>query len=452
MENSNKSVTKKRKFLALKSVRLAIQIAFFIFLPGLYVDAFLDIKTIFSAVVGGSFDLGTLLPQIIGLIAVIPVTVFLGRFFCGWACAFGSFGDFLYKIVGKIFKKRLRMNETADRMLKLVKYGILAYIVIFLWTFDAPGLSAASPWDVFGMLATVGSVPDISYVAANLTMGLLFFILIAVGSIFVQRFFCRYLCPLGAVFTLFSAFKATRIEKPARNCGRCRICTDACAMGIPLYRKDSVHSGECIECQQCIAACPRGNVKCTLAGNDIRPLVAGTMAAIVIAGVYGTVGNAFAGSNDNSTQISESSGSLDQDVIALAGLEASTGENSVDVSQENASSSPEAAPSASPSVQVTAGDSTSQSQYADGTYTGTGTGFRGAQTEVSVTIANGLITDIVTVSYGDDRPYYSRAFSDVSQEIISSQSTDVDAVSGATYSSDGIMEAVQSALSEAAVA
>ena len=84
--------------------------------------------------------------------------------------------------------------------------------------------------------------------------------------------------------------------------------------------------------------------------------------------------------------------------------------------------------------------------YADGTYTGTGTGFRG-DTEVSVMVSGGKITDITVTSYVDDEQFFSRGSGDsVISEIITSQDVNVDAVSGATFSSNGIMEAVANAI------
>lgn len=81
----------------------------------------------------------------------------------------------------------------------------------------------------------------------------------------------------------------------------------------------------------------------------------------------------------------------------------------------------------------------------DGVYTGTGTGYRG-ETQVTVTVENGCITDITVKSYADDREYFSRAKHGVIDAILESQSLDVKTVSGATYSSNGILEAVANAL------
>jgi uncharacterized protein with FMN-binding domain len=90
----------------------------------------------------------------------------------------------------------------------------------------------------------------------------------------------------------------------------------------------------------------------------------------------------------------------------------------------------------------------STSQYKDGTYTGTGSGF-GGTTKISVTIAGGKITGVKTVSNEDTSKYYNRAIGTITNSVISKQSGSVDTVSGATYSSRGIIEAVQNALSQA---
>ena len=96
-------------------------------------------------------------------------------------------------------------------------------------------------------------------------------------------------------------------------------------------------------------------------------------------------------------------------------------------------------------------DSSSTAQsYKDGTYTGSGTGFRGT-TKISVTVVSGKISSIKTVSKQDDTSYYNRAESTISKSIISKQSTSVDTVSGATYSSKGIIAAVENALSKKSI-
>ena len=173
-------------------------------------------------------------------------------------------------------------------------------------------------------------------------------------------------------------------------------------MGIPLYRLDTVRSGECIHCMKCVAACPRNNARLTVTGSDMRPLVAGTVAAAAMTG-FTYLGN-FSFNGSGSAPFS--------------------------------------------TVQTTSSSSSSQ-KYKDGTFEGSGTGFHGGTTVVSVTIANGRITEINPVSSEDSNQFFSSAYESVSKEILSSQSPEVDAVSGATFSSNGIMSAVADALAKA---
>lgn len=394
---------KKSKISILQISRLIIQVLFFIILPSLYIDTFAGVKQLYIAMINKSFSVTTLLPQLLSAIIIIPFTLIMGRFFCGWMCAYGAFGDFIYGISKKVFKVKFKMDESIDKVLKYLKYVVLAFSVFAIWTLNTNVFSTFSPWDAFGMLVTIGKLPDLSYVIANLTFGFSLFLLISIASAFIERFFCRYLCPLGAIFAVSSKLKIARIHKDRTNCGKCRICTNNCAMGIPLYKADVVNSGECIDCMKCVTACPRRNVTVKVSEKDVRPLVTSAAVVTAMTGLY------YAGNIGMNT----------------LGIE---------------------------NVQVTSSQSTqtnSESLYKDGTYEGSGTGFRGATTTVSVTVKNGKISNISAISYRDDRPYFSRAFSKVSEEIIDNQSTDVNAVSGATFSSRGIMAAVEDALSSA---
>lgn len=416
----------KLKLNKIRLLRAASQILFFIFLPALYVGAFDGIKEIYLGVYGHDFSLTALLPQTVEAIAIIPVTLLLGRFFCGWMCAFGAMGDFISMLSKRIFKRRFKIDEKTDKALKSVKYIWLVFLIVVVWSLGSKAFGTSNPWDAFGMLLTPGSLPDFSYVAAHLALALVFLLLIIVGSFFVERFFCRYLCPLGAVFSVISKLRVTSIRKPREKCGKCRICTNSCPMGVALYQKDSVRSGDCIDCFECTAACPRKNVGFALKKGDVRPVVAGTMAVAVMTGVY------YAGSFEASALAAGPAA-----VSAVSGGASSSIGNTVHGSEAGGQSAP--ASSAAPSA----------AKYRDGTYEGSGMGYRGGTTTVSVTVRGGKITDVEVVSTGDSPRFFDRAYPVVTQSILGSQTSQVDAVSGATYSSNGIMQAVADALTKA---
>lgn len=423
--------------LVIRIIRAISQVLFFIVLPGLYISALSGIKQIVLSILNHSFQPATLLPQIVATIAIIPLTILLGRFFCGWMCAFGSMGDFIYEISSKIWKRKPRIPESVDRALKWVKYVWLVVLVALVWVSGATIFQSANPWDAFGMLLTIGKAPAFSIVFATLLPAFLLLVGIMVGSVFVHRFFCRYLCPLGAVFAILSKLRLTHIKKLRTSCGKCRICTNHCPMGISLYKMDEVKSGECIECMECVAVCPRKNTTLAVSGSSVRPVAAGVMAAAVMTGTYyaGTFSTSLLGNSTTVAAVDTSSAS-----------QASTSDSTSAATSSDSSSLAAASPSSSSTA---SSSSQTSSQYKDGTYEGSGTGFRGGTTTVSVTVKGGKVTSVTVKSTEDDQQFFDRAYSTVSAEIIKSQFTDVQAVSGATYSSNGIMQAVANALEKA---
>ena len=128
---------------------------------------------------------------------------------------------------------------------------------------------------------------------------------------------------------------------------------------------------------------------------------------------------------------------------ALANQSISSVEGSGSGSKDS-SSQPEQSQANDSSQPESSSDPLSES-YPDGTYTGTGTGFRG-NTQITVTVENGEITTITVDSYQDDERFFSAAQNTVIEEIINQQTVNVQTVSGATFSSNGIIEAVADAL------
>lgn len=237
------------------------------------------------------------------------------------------------------------------------------------------------------MFTTIGKFPSLTYLVS---VGGLLLLGIIIASAFVERFFCRYLCPLGAYLSIISSIRIFKVKKPRDNCKGCSLCTQKCPMGLSLGNRDQVDTGECINCNICVAHCPKKN-----AHTNIKEWIAYPVAVILILGL------SFGGP--------------------------------MIVKQFQGNS------------EVT-NTSTTKGIYKDGTYEGTGTGFRG-EIRVSVIVKNGNISKIEVLSQQEDGEYFEKAYSKVINEIIQQQKTDVDGASGATFSSNGIMEAVANALS-----
>lgn len=388
------------KITALTLARRIIQLLAFVLFPGLFISVFSAMKSIYAALIGGTFSAATLAGPLVLVIATLFVTAIMGRFFCGFLCAFGSMGDLFWYLGTKLKLPRPKIGAHLDRMLKNLKYILLVLIVALVWTLGAALLDGtANPWTVFGMLSKPSGWTSLAVVFST---GALLLLLIAVGSLFIERMFCRYLCPLGAVFAIVSKFRLFRIRKPRRVCGSCRACTKRCPMGIALYRTDVVKSAECIDCMNCVEICPKDNVK-----MNPKPAIAAAVAVVSLSGMY-YAGNAA------------SAASAEQQTIAAAA-----------------------------SLDAALSETDTSGPFIDGTYTGTASGYRG-ETSVEVTVENGYITGISIVSTGDDAEFFNQAKTGVIPAIISAQSVSVDTVTGATFSSRGIIDAVSDALSGAA--
>ena len=109
---------KKNKYNITQIIRHIIQLISFIILPGLFILTWNAIKVLFIALINNTFTLDTMLVPILTLVAVIPITMLWGRFFCGYLCAFGSMQELLNYIAKKLKIKQININYKLDKYLK----------------------------------------------------------------------------------------------------------------------------------------------------------------------------------------------------------------------------------------------------------------------------------------------------------------------------------------------
>ena len=385
-------MNEKKKFSLTQIIRHCIQLAGFLLFPGLFLSVYSAFKNIYISAVAGTFTWAANGPELLLIIAVVLVTVLLGRFFCGFLCSFGALGDLIYAVSGKFMKHRRLPGRKLDRIMKWGKYIILLGLFIFVWNLGVVISNDINPIYVFGMLSRPTTTEALT---SAISIGGLLLLIIMIGSTFVERFFCRYLCPAGAILSVLSLPRLFRIKRNNETCVSCSACNHKCSMGVEVSHGKRITSGECINCMKCIPACPKESLS-----TNAAPVMAGTAAAAMITGLYYV-------------------GTIRQESITTA----------------------------SASNQISASAPT-QGKYTDGSYSGSAQGFRGA-VQVSVTVENGYISDIEILSYKDDRQYFSRAESQIISSILSSQDTNVATVSGATFSSKGIINAVSNALAAA---
>ena len=384
----------RKNFLKNKKInwiKVVIQILSFALIPGLFEGEFAAVGNIVSCIYKGNISWESVKYSVWMLLATVPATVLVGRFFCGFFCSFGAVQDLLWlgsHRLRALFPGKRNLKK-ADRIFRFAKYAVLFYFIIFIWS-GVTAVKTAGPWQVFGQYVSFGHWPGLKPL---LSVGGVLLLLIFIGSLFVQRFFCRYFCPMGALYSLISQTSFLKIDKPREECGKCHLCTSKCTMGMDLTKKDRIAGGECISCQKCVSWCPKGNAHFR-SRYGVLIGVGVTCATIMVS------------------------------QLLIAG----------NLAKEKTADS----------VKKTA-ENDAGGNFQNGIYTGTGEGYRGKVT-VTVKVADGKITELVLDDYADDKSYMERAKNRIFQEMISRQNTDVDAVSGATYSSNGLIEAVNKAL------
>ena len=122
---------KKNKISITQIIRNIIQLASFILFPGLFILALSSIETIIKSLIGGTITLSSLLSPLLVLLAIIPITILWGRFFCGYLCAFGSMQELVNFIGRKLGIKQIQIKRETDKSLKVIKYIVLLVLILF---------------------------------------------------------------------------------------------------------------------------------------------------------------------------------------------------------------------------------------------------------------------------------------------------------------------------------
>ena len=199
----------KKKTASILIGRRIVQILSFLLLPGLFTSIFYAMKEIYISAISGNFSFQEMLPQLLLVAGTVLLTFLVGRFFCGFLCSFGAMGDLLWFLSQKTIKPKWKPDERADGLLKNLKYVILVMIVLGIWTWNMGAIdSTASPWSVFGIYAKISAWSSPEYF---LSLGGFLLLLIVLGSLLIERFFCRYFCPLGAIFAILSRLRVFHI-------------------------------------------------------------------------------------------------------------------------------------------------------------------------------------------------------------------------------------------------
>jgi polyferredoxin len=219
------------------------------------------LETIYKYITsGGSFVSHTHLSNLVVAVAVLITTLLFRSAFCGWICPLGFIQDLFHNFSARIQKRFMPVRKAAralsnlgrpiwsflDKYLRIIKYGVLVWAVTGAAIYGVMVFRDLDPWSALINIAEFTFTPGI------LVLGLTL-----IGSLFVERPWCRYACPLGAVSGLLGKLSPVYLKREADSCTACKICSKACPMGLQVHTATTITSLDCVSCLECVGACPR---------------------------------------------------------------------------------------------------------------------------------------------------------------------------------------------------
>ncbi len=182
----------------------------------------------------------------------IAVSLLFRKAFCGWFCPVGFLSENLARLGQFLFKKNWRLPEWLDIALRSLKYLVLGFFVWAIFTMSPAALHTfiESPYN------KVVDIKMLEFFIQLSAMGLTVILVLTLLSVVIHSFWCRYLCPYGALVGLFSWLSPVKVRRDAELCTDCGLCDDICPARLPISKKSTVTSMECIGCTDCVTTCP----------------------------------------------------------------------------------------------------------------------------------------------------------------------------------------------------
>lgn len=208
------------------------------------------VVSIYQYAAAGTFTKKIHESSFILMIIVFALALAFGPVFCGWICPLGTVQEFISRIGRRIFGKRHNsfIPRAADRYLRYLRYLVLGWVI---YATAVSGVLVFADYDPYYALFNfwTGEVAVSAFVILALVL---------LAALFVERPFCKYACPYGAVLGLFNIVRVFGIKRNTDTCINCRACDRACPMNIQVSTAGRVRDHQCISCLECSSetSCP----------------------------------------------------------------------------------------------------------------------------------------------------------------------------------------------------
>ncbi len=186
------------------------------------------------------------------LVAFLAIAFLFRKAFCSWLCPVGTLSECLWRFGEQLFGRNVRLPAWLDIPLRGLKYLLLGF---FVWAVSSMSAGAIGAFmhSPYGIIADVKMLNFFRFIGET---GLIVVGVLVMGSVLVQNFWCRYLCPYGALLGITSIFGPLRIRRSEEACIDCAKCARACPSTLPVDKLITIKSAECTGCLECVAVCP----------------------------------------------------------------------------------------------------------------------------------------------------------------------------------------------------
>lgn len=212
---------------------------------------------------------------------VLVITILFGTVFCGWICPLGAVGEWLYSIRRMVYKRKFYIPQKAEHILAYGRYVMLGFIMYMSYSVGKLWFERYDPFTL------------IFHTNVETTIGWVIIGLFVIASLLVERVWCRFLCPLGGLLSIFGKFSIFKIVRDTSNCLNCKKCSGVCPVGIDVANSQTVSKANCISCYRCVKSCPKENILSVksriTAFGSLKPVVVGFLAVAILGGAWGLV-------------------------------------------------------------------------------------------------------------------------------------------------------------------
>jgi polyferredoxin len=214
-------------------------------------------------------------------VAIAVISIFMKKAFCGWLCPVGTFSESLWMMGRKLIGKNLRLPKWFDYPLRSIKYLFLLFFIYSIGQMDVAALKEF----IYSPYNKVADIKMYLFFANISSFSLWTIIILAALSIVIKNFWCRYLCPYGALLGFLSLMSPMKVTRKVSTCVDCELCTKVCPSSINVHTAVRVRHDECTSCYACIEVCPVKNTLVMSAGSKSKSIPSWVF-GILLTGVF----------------------------------------------------------------------------------------------------------------------------------------------------------------------